>query len=264
MRYSDEEIYIAVIASAVMMTLLSLVIVIAIVKYQNRRRRYGQEIQELKSTYEQEILKAELEVKEQTLHVVSLEIHDNIGQILSLVKLNLSKMKAEQDIGLAGRIVSTKELVTKAIQDLRNLSKSLNTEYVSTQLLSESLRMELHQIEKAGTLTTSLEVTGSERSLDPQHQVIIFRVAQEALHNILKHAEATHVWIILNFTSNYLTLKIQDDGIGFNATPVLENRMASSGTGVRNMFYRSRLMGGKFILDTQPGHGTLYQLTVPI
>ncbi|MDB5262279.1 MAG: sensor histidine kinase [Adhaeribacter sp.] len=239
------------------MVILIVAVVIAILKYQNRTRKHLLEVNDLKNTYHQEILKAQLEMQEQTFRTISQEIHDNIGQILSLIRLNISSIKTEEDSHSARKIITSKELLDQAIDDLRDLSKRLNTEYVSRQGLAESLRFQLNLIQKTGLFITTQEVHGEERALDPEKKLIIFRIAQEALNNIMKHADAKNISVLLMYLPDKIILSIKDDGKGF------EPEQADKSLGLQNMRHRANLIGAKFTLQSKPGEGCLARLILP-
>jgi two-component system, NarL family, sensor kinase len=250
-----------VVSITLLLFLITSFIVVFIFVHQSQYHKYIQDKEEMKNTFQQEILKAQLEMKEQTLHTVSQEIHDNIGQILSLVKLNLHTVLLEEDNPANAKITVTKELVGKAIQDLRNLSKTLNTEHIVHLKLSEVLRIELDMIQKTGLYTTQLKVKGSERPLDPQKQLILFRIAQETFNNILKHAKAQSIQVWLDYLPEQLTMRIQDNGAGFERS---SGSGTEKGTGLNNMYHRARLIGAEFEVNSQLGKGTLTRLTLPI
>lgn len=255
----DEKIlFSTVITTAILMIFLVAIIVIAIVKYQNRSRKHLIEVRDLKSIYQQEILKAQLEMQEQTFQTISQEIHDNIGQILSLVRLNMSTIKAEADSPSERKIITGKELLDQAIEDLRGLSKRLNPEFVRRQGLAELLNSQLDLMQKTGLYDTNLEVHGDERPLEAEKKLILFRIAQEALNNIMKHAQAKSISILLMYMPDKLILSIKDDGIGFDP----EN--APQSLGLRNMTYRANLIGAQFSIQSKPGEGTLAQLILPL
>lgn len=264
MLKSNEEIFITVVASAFLMVLLAIVVVIAIVKYQNRMRKHTQEMETIKNTYQQEILKAQLEMQEQTFLTISQEIHDNIGQILSLIRLNISTIKPADAVTAERKINTSKELLDKAIEDLRDLSKRLNTEYVSQQQLSESLAFQLNLIQKTGLYTTALEVHGAEKDIEAEKKLIVFRIAQEAFNNIIKHARAKNILVTIMYLPDEILLKIEDDGIGFEQNNLFGKDVSRKGIGTHNMYYRASLIGGRFHLQSQPGKGTVARLTLPI
>jgi signal transduction histidine kinase len=263
MQSPDTEVVINIIISTVLLLLLAGFIVFFLLHYQKRYNQYLQEKANMQASFHQELLKAEIEMKEQTLLIISQEIHDNIGQVLSLAKLNLNTILLEDNNPAVPKIAATKELVGKAIQDLRNLSKSLNTEHISHQKLSESLGFELEQIRKTGLYETALRVQGAEKPLDPQKQIIIYRIVQEALNNIIKHARARSITISLDYDSRETMLRIADDGAGFDLPAVHEAGRSDKGTGLGNLFHRARLIDAILTVESRPGQGTLIQLSLP-
>jgi signal transduction histidine kinase len=260
---SQVEIVLIIIACTLLLLLAAGTIVFFLLFYQKRYSQYQREKAGMRASFDQELLKAEIEMKEQTLLTISQEIHDNIGQVLSLAKLNLNTILLEDNNPAVPKIAATKELVGKAIQDLRNLSKSLNTEHISHQKLSESLGFELDQIRKTGLYETALRVQGAEKTLDPQKQIIIFRIVQEALNNIIKHARAKSITISLDYDPRQTLLRIADDGAGFDLPAVHEAGRADRGTGMGNLFHRARLIDARLTVESRPGQGTLIQLALP-
>ncbi|QMU26837.1 sensor histidine kinase [Adhaeribacter radiodurans] len=232
--------------------------------YNQRLIAYLKEKEELKIIFQNEKLKAQLEMQEQTFHSISQEIHDNIGQILSLTRLNISTIKPDDYAATEHKITASKELLDQAIEDLRDLSKRLNTQFVTQQSLSASLRFQLNLIQKAGYHTTSLEVHGEEEAhLDPEKKLIVFRIAQEALNNVLKHADAKHILVVLVYLPDKTILSIKDDGHGFEVAEKVDAEVPVKGIGTYNMYYRARLIGAEFSLQSQQGEGTLAHLVLP-
>lgn len=221
-------------------------------------------IVEIKQRFQHETMQAQQEVQEQTYLTISQEIHDNIGQILSLIRLNISTIKTEDYASTQQKITISKELLDNAIDDLRNLSKRLNMQFVKQQNFSELLQLQLNLIQKTGLYATELGIQGEDKPLDPQIKLIVFRIAQEALNNIIKHAGAKRIWVTLSYLPEKITLSIKDDGIGFDVANLLEQDHPQKGIGTNNMYYRAKLIGAEFIIQSKPGIGTLVQLTLPI
>ena len=263
MLSTDEEIYVAVVSSAFLMVLLALVLVIAIVKYQNRRRSHMQEVSEITNQYQREILKAQIEMQEQTFRYISEEIHDNIGQILTIVRINLSMMtqSEHQHNEIA---TNTKQLLDDAIAGLRHLSKRLNAEYVGQQQLSASLKLQLKLIENAGMHRVSFDLQGDEWSIETGAKVIIFRIVQEGLNNILKHANAKAISIALLYREKDMILRINDDGNGFDVSSLNGPDPQGKGVGTYTMRYRANLIGARFNIHSAPGEDTLVQMILPM
>lgn len=148
-------------------------------------------------------MESKLEIQEQTLKTISQEVHDNIGQVLSLAKLNINTMAEATPEALTEKINDSRLLITKAIQDLRDLSKSLNTDYISEMGLLKAIEYEVDLIQKTVLLNIKLIIKGETYRLDPHTELIVFRIVQEALHNVLKHAQATLVKVGLHYEPNF-------------------------------------------------------------
>lgn len=257
MDHLSEQVGIIVIGSAFFL-LVAIGIILLVFVYQKKQARYLQEKAALKAAFEKELLEAQLEMQELTLKNIAQEIHDNIGQTLSLAKLNLNTINPEKAAALPEKLANTKELVSKAISDLRTLSKTLHNEAVLSLGLAEAIELELRLIEKAGVFQTALNVNGSPASLDPQKELILFRAVQEALNNAIKHSGASRIDVNLQYTDAELQVAVKDNGKGFRTD------VAGQGSGMRNMQNRAMLIGGHFRVSSTEAAGTEIRLNLPI
>ncbi|MBA3705070.1 MAG: sensor histidine kinase [Bacteroidetes bacterium] len=253
-----------IILGTLFLLLITSFLVLFVLIHREQSLMNGREKEEMKEAYQKEILKAQLEMKEQTFQTISQEIHDGIGQILSLAKLNLNTIKLEENNAAISKIVDTKELISRAIQDLRHLSKTLNSDFLGQQKLTESVRFELEHIQKTGHYTATLKIKGDERPLDPQKELIVFRIAQENFNNIIKHANAKSISVILDYKPNQLNMEIEDDGAGFEISSVNTKGIKEKGTGIGNMYHRAKLIGAEFSINSQLDKGTISQLSLTI
>lgn len=208
------------------------------------------ELHDLKSQYEHALLLSQLEIQEQTFRNISQEIHDNIGQVLSLARLNLNTVT---EANLQEKLEVTDELVGKAITDLRDLSKSLNGEKITDLGLWEAISHELNTIEKSVQIKTAVSGENIDLILDEEHIIIIFRMIQEVLNNILKHARATSIEVNFRSTQEAVAICIKDNGVGFDPQKLAETE---TGIGLKNLKQRARLINGKVDIDTAHGKGT--------
>jgi two-component system, NarL family, sensor kinase len=262
MPKESSELIIPVIAGTLTLLLLGVFIVSFLFLYRRRHIRYIREKQQLKLSYEQELLKTRLEIQEQTFRHISQEIHDNIGQVLSLTKLNISTMDPSQPDILRQKISDSETLISKAIHDLRDLSHGLSTDYIADLGLSRAVGHELEMIKKSGDYETVFLTDGSPYSLDKQKELIIYRIIQEVLNNIIKHAAAQKIIIYLLYRPEEFTLTITDNGKGFDLTPLNDN--TSFGLGIPNMHNRAQLIGSRFLISSTLGQGTSVTITVPV
>ena len=243
-----------VIAGTIIFLVLAALFLVFIVISLSRRRRLQQEKRVMQEQFKQELLRAQLEIHENTLKNVSLEIHDNIGQTLSLAKLNLATLILNSNLQTDEKIKDSHQLVTKAIHDLRGLSRSLDTDYVRHNGLLPSVAHELKLLGKAAEIETKLNLVGQPVLPGPEKSLIMFRIIQESLNNIIKHAEAKEISVNVEQNEKTLAVKIIDNGRGFDMTQV------EAGLGIRNMQHRAVLIGARIDVESRPGRGTEIRL----
>ncbi|WP_082893641.1 sensor histidine kinase [Rufibacter ruber] len=258
------DVVLIVAVGTALFVLLALFIAFMVFYYQKRRLEYQDEVKGLAETYQKEILKAQLEMQEQTFHSIAQEIHDNVGQILSLARLNMNSLENALQDHHRQKITTSKELVDQALSDLRDLSKRLNSKYASQQPLATLLKTQLDLIKKTGAVETSFDVIGQEAGLLPEKKLILFRIAQEALNNSLKHADASCISAQLEFTPRQMTLRVLDDGRGLAKNTEGSPEPPLNGTGLQNMNFRAGLIGASFSITGQTGSGTLVQIDLPL
>jgi two-component system, NarL family, sensor kinase len=256
------------LATAIIGTLFTLLMVsfitVFIVLYQKRHNNYLKEKQSLEIKFTQTLLQTQLEIQEQTFKNISQEIHDNIGQVLSLAKLNINTMDCNEPATLQEKIDDSKHLISKAIQDLRDLSRSLNTDYVVEMGLLRSIEYELELIKRTGAIDTVLNVEGKPYRLQQQQELILFRIVQEVLHNIIKHAAATNIDVTVQFGSLLLVLTVADNGVGFDASKLEAEDYSNFGLGIRNMHNRAKMINTGFALTSTIGRGVTVVLSLPV
>jgi two-component system NarL family sensor kinase len=246
-----------VIVGSIILALVAIFIVSFMFLYTKRHNRYLMEKKEMQSQFQQELLRTQMEIQEQTFKTISQEIHDNIGQMLSLAKMNLSKFEIDR-LNSDEAVLSAKELVSQSVSSLRDLSKTLNTDTITTIGLIKSIELELQLVEKTAGVRTNMNVISGQQKLQPQQELILFRIIQEALHNSIKHASPKLLTVDANFENNSLQLTICDDGNGFDSLNI-----KTEGSGLRNMQSRSKLIGADWKLESTPGKGTKILITIP-
>lgn len=237
-------------------------IIFFVLLFQRRQLQNLQEKASLHAQHQQEILQVQLEIQNQTLQHVSGELHDNIGQLLSVARLQLNMLEIET-LPTTEKIVEVNEVIAKTIHELRALSKSLDSDFVKDFGLVESLSHELQRIRSAGNYQTEIVVEGQAYRLDGQKEIVLFRVAQEILNNILKHAGAKNIQVKLHYMPEPFILTVQDDGKGFDYEAVLGREMSKSGAGLRNIQRRTEMLGGTCIFQTAQNKGTRVHIQLP-
>jgi len=234
--------------------LLGIFIIMLSVLYSKKQMRFKNEKLKMEAQFEQALLQTQLEIQEQTLKNISQEIHDNVGQVLSLAKLNLGTFENAESASNQIKINDTKQLVSKAINDLRDLSRSLHGDKIAELGLQEGIANELKILQNTGEYKTAFNISGSSYKLDAQKEMVLFRIVQEAIHNAIKHSKAKNISVTIAYTPGLFTLSIADDGIGFNKE-ALES--TQTGIGLKSMQNRAALIGGLFLLESGNGNGTI-------
>ena len=253
--------YVSILFLTALLVVLATGIIVLVLIYQKKQLQYLNEKDQMKARFDKEILESRLEIQEQTMKHISQEVHDNIGQVLSVVKLNINLMNSNSPKPLLQeRIDDTAMLVGKVIQDLRSLSKSLHSDIVAEIGLVKAIEHEFALLKKTGAYATGLVVDGEPYYLPDQKELILFRIFQEAMNNIIKHAQATQVEVRMGFYPDELHLWIQDNGQGF----VTDEVAAGNGIGLRNIKNRSHLIGATCQIESRPGSGTLVTIELPV
>ena len=235
-------------------------IISIILLYQNKQAKYKQQIKEIKSSFENTLLSSQIEIQEQTFQNISREIHDNIGLSLTLSKLNLIlSCENLKDISAIDKISSSINLIGTAIEDLRNISRSLNSDSIERNGFLRTLEDEVVTINKLGITSVNLSIIGSERFFPSNTELVLFRIVQEALNNAIKHSQAKTIEILAKFDEDLVEIEIQDNGIGFSQ----ENVLGLKGSGLFNMSARTKLINGSFNIKSDT-NGTLISITIPI
>lgn len=232
--------------------------------YQKKQVAFLQNLEALKLDHEKNLLKTQLEIQEQTFQNISREIHDNIGLSLTLAKLNLNTLEWNNLEKSKELITSSVDLISKSIYDLSDISKSLDSEALSQQGWLNALQLEVNKIKKLNRFNIGFEVTGTPVFFDSQKELILFRIVQEALNNIIKHAEATQIQMGVIFGEAWVQLKIADNGKGFCFNETHKNCKENMNAGLVNMKTRAQLINGEFNLHSVLGEGTTISITAPI
>lgn len=258
-----SEVVIIVLAGTFLMLLLVTFIVSFFFLHQRRQTQNRQDKAAMQAAFQQEILQTQLEVQNLTMQQLGRELHDNIGQLLSVLRLNLNVLEETvEDEGTRGQIAESNQIVEQTIADVRALTKSLDGDFVKDFGFIDSLSHELQRIRKTRRYQTEITTSGTPYSLGYQHEIVLFRIAQEVINNALKHAAATTLTVSVMYEPTNFEITIQDNGKGFDFEGVMKNGMSKSGAGLRNIQRRAELIGGKCTINSQKGLGTTVTISI--
>jgi signal transduction histidine kinase len=206
-----------------------------------------------------------LEAQEGERRNIARELHDEIGQALTAVKVNLQSVKRLTDRSeLISPLDDSIALVERTLQQVRDLSLDLRPSLLDDLGVVSALRWYIdRQAQRAG-FDAKFFTNLPEKRLPPDLETTCFRVVQEALTNILRHAKASQVWIELQQVENELQLTIRDNGIGFEVASVMQNPSGELGLGILGMQERVQLIGGEISIQSAPNLGTEVMVKFPI
>ncbi len=212
-----------------------------------------------------ELLKRIVDAQEAERKRIARELHDATGQALTALGMGIRGVSSKLPKNAADEVDNLnnlESLAVKSLDDLRLLISDLRPPHLDEFGLRSALRWYVGDIVQRAPFSLSLDVPSVAGALPPSIKTALFRVAQEAITNIIKHAQADNVSIRLEYRRNGdIRLEVEDDGIGFN--PNMIQMMNNPTWGLLGMQERTILCGGEFSLNTAPGEGTIVQVTIP-
>lgn len=242
----SSTLFIVLVAITILLLLLVVVVVLFSV-FMKRKNSLLVEQEEERKKFEREITETQIEIREETLRNISWELHDNIGQLLTLAKIQTQNSGGNQnDLDEAAATIG------KGLTEIRALSKLINPEALKNMSLPEALDLELERFNRMAYLKSSLEIIGVPLIIDKKIETIIFRILQEFFTNTIKHSKATDLDVMITYKEETLFIKVKDNGVGFN---YLKAR-AKNGIGLTNIETRAKLIGATIAYSSSIGKGT--------
>ena len=261
MVQSQEVILIAGIGTIILVIfLLALIIFNAL--HNKKKLQFISEKKEIQSQFAQTLLQSQLEIQEQTLQHIGRELHDNLGHIASIIKINLTTLTKDLDdtVKALDKIETTKELTKQLIGDIKSLSVSLGADRIAQSGLAKALETEVDRLNKTGQFTATITQQGSQPVIETDKAVILFRMSQEILNNMVKHSGAQHIMVVLNASENSFILAFSDDGVGFDT----DEKKNSGGAGLLNLQHRAKLINAQLTMQSSPGNGSRVTIELPL
>jgi signal transduction histidine kinase len=250
-----------IILTSIIFFIICIGIILLVMMYYRRRRLHVQEKEVMNQKFESEILRTHIEVQEQTMQTIAADLHDNIGQLLSLTTLTLSSIQISDQEKAKKKVASSLTLVNKSIKELRELAKLFNGEQIISAGLGNALQQEINWLKRTGAykIKANNQLLNSSLSL-PDKDLIILRLFQEVINNIIKHAQATTIHINAYLLPNILHLNIVEDGIGFDYEKIKNQK---KGMGLYSINRRIEMIKGKITISAKPNDGTSVLIEIP-
>jgi len=252
-----EEIQLLIISFSIVLFTLLLTVFILFFFFQKKKTKFLTDKLEAELLFQSELTKSKIEIKEQTLTNVSRELHDNIGQILSVALMQMNILIENNDSYTMSELVKIKDLVNKSLNEIRLLSKVMNGDvFLNTNFIA-AISEDLDRIKALKKIKCNLNINGEIKKINTEHETIIYRILQESISNILRHSHSDSITINVLFTKKNCQIDIIDTGKGFNL------KESTKGSGLSNIKTRADLIGATFNIYSD-NKGTLLMINYPL
>jgi signal transduction histidine kinase len=212
----------------------------------------------------EKVLQAITAIQEDERKRIARELHDQTGQTLNVLIANLqileTKLTSEPDV--QKQLLSLSNLAEKLLDEVHDLIFDLRPSVLDDLGVIASLKWYARTYIQPLHIDVEILIRGEERRLDEKREIILYRFLQEALSNVIKHAKATKIEIIFEYKPNSLQIEVQDNGVGFEVTEIMEGK--NQRWGIVGMQERVEMLGGEYFIKTERGWGTCLSLLVPL
>jgi signal transduction histidine kinase len=259
----SETSILTIIISTALLLLFGGLVIYYIFLYQKKRFLHHKQVQEMQDTFARTLLQSKLEIQEETLDHIAKELHANFSQLVSLININLSAILPQSTDEMKDSIVETKSLAKQLLIELKALSAGLNTDHIMNIGFPAALNNELNRIAKTKKFDVVTTKTGEEYRIRADHEIILFRLCQEVLNNIVSYSKASKITTLLDYRTGEFNVEIADNGIGFDVNEVMNNGFEKESTGLLNIRKRAMLINAVADIQSAPGKGSSVSIKIP-
>ncbi|MFS4493049.1 sensor histidine kinase [Maribacter sp. 2308TA10-17] len=240
------------IVAVVILILLGSFLVFLFLIFVKRKNKLIETQQKAEEHFKHEIVTTQIEIREETLRNISWELHDNIGQLMTLAKI-----QAQNAQGDPKKMEAVSEIIGKGLNELRALSKSINPNTIRDLDLQEAIHGEIERFNRLNFIDAKLTISGERIDIDSKTSVILFRILQEFFSNTIKHAQATELVVEIVYSKLAISVIVRDNGIGIH-------KNEEQGQGLKNMNSRAKLIGADLDIQSVKEKGTTLEMRYAI
>lgn len=245
-QQNDNDLLLVIAGVTVFFLLFAIGLIVFVVVYYNKQRAFRREKEQAEARYREELARTQQEVRTELLQNVSDEIHDNLGQVASLIKIYVNTLQVNDPQTESHK--ELKNLVNRLIYDLKTLSLNTRPDYITQAGLIDAMETDLNRLEASGMIHIRYEKNMEEFTLHNDLQLIVYRMFQESINNVIKHAQATEIQVQLTSDQHHFSFQLQDNGKGFDTVSLPEAGKGKSG--IANMYRRSVAIGGDLSIQS--------------
>jgi hypothetical protein len=254
-----NDIVFAVICSTLLILLLIVVLVLVFFISGRKRLQQQVELEQTKLSFERELRKVETEVSEHIMSQFAQELHDNIGQSLTAVHIEVENRKLDHP-QLAGSFRLIEVYLGEVSQQLRLLSRTLNNDYIGHIGLFSAMQLEVDRLRALNRFEVHWHMPQQASGLDKNQELLVFRIFQELVQNALRHSGASNLHLTFNKPGESFGFTVQDDGKGFDTEQIFGSNKAS---GLRNIRKRAQMAGLECVIQSAEGKGCEVKIKAP-
>ena len=253
-----SEITFVLIAGTLLFVFLIFILIAFFVIYQKRKTRIEEERRQEREFYEKEIWNAQTEIREETMRFISRELHDNISQILTITHYNLNRLEIDSPV-----LEETRSSLQDTIMQIRLLSKALNTDNLMEAGLIQSMNFEVDRLRQIKRWNIDFFIEVTDIPLSGNTQLLLFRIFQELMTNIIKHSQAENIFIELEEGDNSYKLTIANDGNPYDFHEKAREYGFHKGSGLKNVLKRVEMLKGQIDVRPNGSKGMTTLITIP-
>lgn len=259
---SATQIYLIFAIGTTGMLIMAIAIIMFVVFYQKRMLREQLKRQVLEADYQKRMLQAALESQENERRRLAADLHDSVGAMLSAIRVGLSTMIRKDEMP-SENILQTKQMLDDTIETVRAISRDLMPSTLEKFGLIQAIKEMCERFSATSKVPIFFHDDGSDLSLNKNQEIMIFRIVQEMLNNVLKHAQALQIKVEVQYNGE-LSIAVEDNGVGFDPDAIKNSSLNGKGLGLFNMENRARLLGGRMEYEKHRETGSKVSLLMPI
>jgi signal transduction histidine kinase len=250
----QQSLQVVVFTSVLIVVAILIIAITLLTLFQKKKHRFILREKEQQKLFEDTLASSQIEIRESALQNIAWELHDNVGQMLSLSRLELNILLSSCNIeNNKKKVKEISQLIGSSLDDIRSLSKTLNPDVIDNMGFIQSIQNDIDRFNRLQFIEAKLTVHGDEYDIHQQDVIILFRILQEFFSNTIKHAQATKIDVNIYYTTDYLTITVTDNGKGFNINKI------KKGSGLINMKSRATLINTTLLFESD-SKGTEIQL----
>lgn len=240
---------------------LFLISTIGFLYYQNRVKSAQIELNEAHRDQQIVSMRSMLEGQEKERSRIARDLHDGLGNLLSTLKVNFGSIQINFDDNNSKKLFgSASQMIDEACTEVRKIAHEMMPQALKKLGLRKALEDLVLKMDAIHPFDAEFHVHGVEKTFDDNTNVMLYRIVQEALNNIVKYAKAAEVSVQITYSDEWFDLTIEDDGVGFDPNAIDPEK----GMGLKSIAFRTEFIGGTYDINSRPGVGTLVTINIPL